>query len=37
MAVMDIFIKTAKDDGKCVIVSTHSQEAAARADEVFYL
>ncbi len=36
-AVMDIFKKLAHDMGKCVIVVTHSQNAASYADEILYL
>ncbi len=36
-AVMDIFKRLAHDRGKCVIVVTHSQNAASYADEVMLL
>lgn len=36
-AIMEIFKKLAHESGKCVIVVTHSQKAAAYADEVFLL
>ena len=34
-AIMDILVSSAKDDNKCVIISTHSKEVADRADKIF--
>lgn len=36
-AIMGIFKQLAKDENKCVIVVTHSKEAASHADEVLEL
>ncbi|MDR0249657.1 MAG: ABC transporter ATP-binding protein [Oscillospiraceae bacterium] len=35
--VMDIFARLAHEEGKCVIIVSHSPEVAARADEVYEL
>lgn len=35
--IMDIFIDLAHNEGKCVIIVTHSKEVAQRADECFTL
>ena len=34
---MEIFRRLAHETGKCIIVVTHSQKAAAYADETFLL
>ena len=36
-AIMEIFRRLAHETGKCIIVVTHSQKAAAYADETFLL
>ena len=36
-AIMDIFIKLAKEQGKCIIIVTHSPAVAEKADVVFSL
>lgn len=36
-AIMEIFKSLAHNDNKCVIIVTHSQDAAAQADEVYEL
>jgi len=35
LGIIDALTKFAKDDGKCIIISTHSRDAANSADEVF--
>jgi len=34
-AILDILVKSAGEDNKCVIISTHAREVAEVADEVF--
>lgn len=35
--IMKIFLSLAHEDGRCVILVTHSKEVAAAADEVYRL
>ena len=35
--IMKIFLNLAHEDGRCVILVTHSKEVAAAADEVYRL
>jgi putative ABC transport system ATP-binding protein len=37
MGIIDTLIKFAKNDGRCIIISTHSREVADSADEVFVI
>lgn len=36
-SIMDIFVRLAHEENRCVILVTHSKEVAARADEVYRL